>query len=651
MREQLNVTELDFETIKQNLINHFVNNSGGEFSDWDFEGSNLNVLLDVLAYNTHYNAMLAHMAVNESFIDSAQLRSSVTSAAKLLSYTPRSYSAAKAFLAGEFTSTGLGPESFQLERGTRFVTNSPSQGAFEFVVLDDPVYLDIDRSGSYYVNRADTPICLYEGRLVTRTFQANLNYTGHRYVITDSNIDINTLRVIVYPTAAKQDGAGILYHKYGADDINSGDNDPIYFINENSFGQYEISFGNGIYGKAIESGNVIEVEYLICSGARPNGIRTNFRMQSTVPLYANAGTSYISGTRRLRLIDRVGGGAEKETTDRLRENATHSFIAQNRVVTAEDYKYMIRSEFPFAESVSVWGGEDNDPPIYGKVFISVRPYQSQSTGGGTSEGEKLQIKRFLQNKRVLSIQPEIVDPAYVSIVLDILFKYDPTLLSISRSALEKKIRTELISDYNANSLNTFDNIFRHSAFQKRLDNFNSSILNSLVRVFTINAFPAIFNVNDVKTETVIDYGVPLVVDDGRAIMDVKTNYIWTEKGVQIYLADEPDPSGIPNLRNLYTYSINARGTDRIRIRNVGTIDLNLGRITFNNSMFTDEQLELKIVVIPKSNDIVGKRNLLLNINEEFTRITGSIDEISSGGPSASNRYATFNRDRAIGKII
>lgn len=645
MREQLNVTELDYQTIKENLISHFVNDEG-KFTDWDFEGSNLNTLLDVLAYNTHYNAMHAHMAVNESFIDSAQLRSSVTSAAKLLSYTPRSYSAAKALLNGVFVAESNGPETFTLERGTRFVTTSAASGSYEFVVLDDIIQMQKSADGTTYINNPDTPICAYEGRLVTRNHTANLTYDGYRYIIPDLEIDTNSLKVIVYPTAAKQPGSGVIFRKYSNTDINIDGDDPVYFIFENSFGQYEISFGNGIYGKKLEAQNVIELEYLVCSGSQPNGIRSSFKLQSRVPLESSIGSSYgrsyFKSTKSLLLVDRISGGAGKETLERVKQNAIYNFISQNRSVTAEDYKHIIRSEFPFIQSISVWGGENNIPPEYGKVFISARPYDSERTGGTTTAADKRSIINFLQNKRILAIQPTIVDPAYVTIVLDILFKYDPNILRGSLSSLEKNIRIDLIKDYNENVLNTFDTIFRHSAFQKRLDNYDSSILNSLVRVFVINTTPAIFDITSIKTETIIDFGTPLVVDDGAAIVETKTNAIWKENGIPIFLADEPGDG--PFSRNLYIFKINDRD-EKIKIRNVGTLDLAKGIITFDNSIYSDEYLELQIVCIPKSNDIVGARNLLVSIDEELTSISGSIDEVAAGGNSQTSRYTTFDRDR------
>ena len=246
--EKLNVTELDFDQIKSNLVEYF-KTSDSDFTDWDFEGSNLNTILDMLAYNTHYNAMTAHLALNESFIDSAQLRSSVVSAAKLLSYTPRSVSASSVVLEGIFNASENAPPRLTLERGTKFrVSGNDSQ--FNYVLLDNVINLNLENG--YYIIDEETSdeFRLYEGRLVSTSFPANGSNNSTRYEISDTNIDISTLKVRVYPTQNKAAASPAVFNQW-SNEINATKNSLIYFISENSFGRYEIQFGNDSFGRAL----------------------------------------------------------------------------------------------------------------------------------------------------------------------------------------------------------------------------------------------------------------------------------------------------------------------------------------------------------------------------------------------------------------
>lgn len=627
--EQIKVTDLDFQTIKGNLIEYF-KNSDNDFSDWDFEGSNLNTIVDLLAYNTHYNAMLAHMTVNESFIDSAQLRSSVVSAAKLLGYVPRSFSASQAVLEGKFLANQVSPDTTILERGTTFSTTIDNKD-FQYVVLDNTI--ELVKDGDYYVTTPDNLIIANEGRIVKTTFIANGSDDSQRYQIDDENIDISTLKVRVFPTVSKTSGSSILYQRYGRG-LNVNQDSSIYFINENSFERYELTFGNGIYGRKLNSGNVIELEYLVTSGSEPNGANTPFKMNTINSDIASV--DYV----RLSSGNRVSGGSEKETINRLKQNATNSFITQNRAVTSDDYKNLISSNFQYAQSISVWGGEDNNPPIYGKTFICVKPYSSYQSAYLTTS-DKLAVLDFVKGKKVLSIIPEIVDPEYINIVLDVLFKYDSNLLSRSVGELQNEIRNEIITSYNENILNTFDTVFRHSQFSRSVDEYDRAILNSLVRVFVKQSFliPGAGFIGD----KLVNFGVPLTTDDDQAIIEISSDVAWTENETKVFLSTES--TDLPNIRNVYTYTLKD-GTIRTRLRDVGEMNLEEGTMTLNNTIYADTDTVINVTVIPKSNDIVGKRNVLLSIDNNTSIVRGSVDEIVSGGSSRAVEYNAFDRDRS-----
>lgn len=630
--EQLNVSELDFAQIKANLIDYF-KNSETEFTDWDFEGSNLNNIVDLLAYNTHYNAMLAHVAVNESFIDSAQLRSSVVSAAKLLGYIPRSFSASRVDIVGTIGAAADSASTYVVPRGTRLTATYNSEN-YSFVVLDDVTTLSKTTVGEshFYTVTEDQPLIGYEGSLVTTTFEANAVDTGQRYELADEDVDISTLRVLVYPTGAKSEGTATRFNQFSDIDVTA--DSKVYFINENSAGRYELTFGNGIYGAKLDAGNVIEMQYLITSGAGGNGVNTAFSISGdTSGNFTAAGTSLsIKGGAR------SSGGSNKETVERLKNNAINSFTTQNRAVTSDDYKNLITNNFSFVQSVSAWGGEDNDPPTFGSAFISLKP-NSENTTDTVSEADKVSILDFLESKKILAITPQIVDPQFVNIVLDVLVKYDPSISSLSASELQLAIKDNVAVPFAESDINGFDTIFRHSLFQKKVDNFNRAVMNSLVRVFVSQEItvPADGSISDFT----VDFGTPLRPDDGKTLVDVFATPSFTLGGESLFIKDEP---GIDKFtRTVFTCRRNEDGTEQ-KVSQIGQINLATGVMQLSN-LFVDTTTEMCFIANTQSNDIVGKRNLLLSIDFDKSTFSAFPDEIARGGGSRSVNYSTFNKDR------
>ena len=630
--EQLNVSELDFAQIKANLIDYF-KNSETEFTDWDFEGSNLNNIVDLLAYNTHYNAMLAHVAVNESFIDSAQLRSSVVSAAKLLGYVPRSFSAARVDLVGTIGADADSASTYVVPRGTRLTTTFNAEN-YSFVVLDGVTALQktTDGESHYYTVTEEEPLIGHEGRLVATTFEANAVDTGQRYELNDEDVDISTLRVLVYPTAAKSEGSATRYNQFGDIDIDA--EAKIYFINENSSGRFELTFGNGIYGARLDAGNVIEVQYLVTGGATGNGINTAFSTAGdTSGNFTQAGTSLS-----IMCGARSSGGSNKETVEHLKNNAINSFSTQNRAVTADDYKNLITSKFAFVQSVSAWGGEDNDPPTYGTTFISAKP-NSSYTDEVITEADKVAILDFLKSKKVLAITPQIVDPEFANIVLDVLVKYDPSISSLSASELTTAIKNNVVIPFAQEDINRFDTIFRHSLFQRKVDNFNRAVMNSLVRVFLSQkiTIPANGSISDFT----VKFGAPLQPDDGLTLINVSGTPSLTLAGEPLYIKDEAGSDQFT--RTVYTCRKRSDGTEQ-RVSSIGNINIATGVMELSN-LFADNTTELCFIANTQSNDIVGKRNLLLNIDFDNSIFAAFPDEIARGGGSRSVEYTAFSKDR------
>ena len=636
--EQIQVSELDFETIKENLITYFKSSGDGEFTDWDFESSNLNNLMDVLAYNTHYNAVTAHMAVNESFIDSAQLRANIVSAAKLLGYTPRSFSSSLAILDGKFRCDINAPETYVLPKGTTCSAQLENI-SFPFTVVDDIITLrKIEENGSFfYITSLENPIVLHEGKLFRRQFPVDASRDDQRYEIIDNDIDLNTLIVRVYPSSNRTKGTAEVYNRY--DNIGNVDgNTNIYFIYENSFGLYEISFGNGVFGKQLKAKQVLEIEYLVTSGVEANGLNREFKL-ATIPDESNPILSTVS--LQLRNSGKVFGGSNKESNNELKINAINNFSTQNRAVTADDYKNLILSKFGYIQSASVWGGEDNVPPVYGKVFIALDTYSENNVNyiEPLSALNKAEILDYLKTKKILALQPEIVDAKYINLVLDILFKYDTNITSLAANEMQKEVRDNVLTPFNNEVLNKFDTVFRHSQFVGEVDNYSRAILNTHVRVYVQQT---IFIPDDAsRTQFDIDFGVQLDVDDDELLVQVDSDFAWKENEERIFIEDEANPLN-NRVRDLYLYKL--VGPAKQRLRQVGSANIDTGLMTLN-SIFADNPVNLRITVHPRSNDIVGKTNYLLRINESDTQITVSPDEIAKGGSSRAVEYSAFPKER------
>jgi hypothetical protein len=628
--KQIDVTTLDFDQIKANLISYFREND--KFSDWNFEGSNLNTIIDVLAYNTHYNAMLAHMAVNESFIDSAQLRSSVVSAAKLLGYIPRSRNASHLMfnvsipknpnISSDETVITLKGGIFSNNIST--LTAQNESGDYSFTLIDD---VQLVLNGENY--RSSEPVVAYQGSLVTRSYAANAYDTSSTYEIIDENIDISTLKVrVITPNSS----GSLLFQQYN-NTSNITNESPIYFINENIFGKYEISFGDGIFGKKLDTGNIIELEYIVTNGVVANNCSRIISQNLVVDKPNNIGV--ISMTN-LTLSGRSSGGQEKESISSLKNNAISSFATQNRAVTSDDYVNLIKSNFGYINSVSVWGGEDNIPPVYGKVFISANKIVDQSSSGNLSDSEKSDILNYLQSKKVLSIFPEIVDPNKCKIVLDILVKYNPNITTLSRADISSRIN-DIISDYNINRINEFNSVFRHSQFVRAIEDSSSSILNSLVRVYLSQSF----TLNDTNVNNIsLNFGARCATDDGKAFVNIISDVPWILGELQLYFGEEQTAD--KNVIKIYSYYI--KDNNPVKYADVGTFNVETGIMTLN-TLYSDSNVTFTFVVNSYSNDVVAKRNTLIEIDQSLTSVNIFVDEIARGGNSRSVEYKTFSKDR------
>jgi hypothetical protein len=630
IERSINVSELDFNTIKSNLISYF-KRENSPFKDWNFEGSGLNTLLDVLSYNTHFNAMLAHMSVNETFLDTAQLRSSVVSNAKLLGYIPNSYTAAKAILNISFTpKVGVVSKKFLiLPKGSQF--SSSLNGVTYIFSTTESYQIIYDET----INRYTGIISVYEGVFRSQRFQVNASLQYPAYIIDSSNIDTSKLSVKVY--ASGDSSNYTVYTKFESFDLVSAEN-PLYFIQENSLGKYEVSFGDNRFGKKPNNLSIIEVEYFTTNGPASNGCM-NFNYVGGVDspdISANVSAAplvmtYIDDSGRKYIAD---GGATKESLDSIRFNAPLAYVAQNRAVTINDYASIIKNEFPRTESISVWGGENHIPVSYGKVFISIKP----KDGLYLSEEDKEYLYSVLRPRSVLTIKPVIVDPYYVKVALDVLVKYNRNITNLSKTELEEKLKSYIIA-YNDSTLESFEKVFTYSTLLTNVISQDPSVVNGHLRVYLTQTFSN----NPSKKEThSIDFGAPLDVDDGKTIT-FASGYYDSEIEQSILIGDTEDPSNSKR-RVLYTYYKNLENAEVKRNTNIGYIDLTTGVAsieTLPTSGITDITLE----VIPLSNDVVPDRNQIIIIDTNRLNVIADVDVIATGGMSNSSYYTPFKRER------
>jgi hypothetical protein len=495
----LNTTELDFDQIKANLKAYF-QRQDSPISDWNFDGSGLNMLLDVLAYNTHYNAILAHLNLNESFIDTAQLRSSVISQAKLLGYVPGSIKASTAVASLSLPSPGTPSfgSTLTIPAGTKFTGSSPN-GTFTFInqSVVTAVYNTISSTSSAYT----APISLIQGVQRYQSYQVDNSIANQRFVIDDPSADITTLVVRVYD---QQNSTNAVIYQNITDFIASNGGNlnsvtptsPIYYLSLNSAGNYEVTFGDGVLGTALSNLNVVQLGYVSTQGPIANGI-TSFQFADSINDPGASNAPITSGT--VTLISSVNG-ADSESIDSIRLNAPASLISQNRAVTANDYITILKKLYPATTAINVWGGEDevafdpiNAAQYAGKVYIAMVPSESDVP---------TQIKPY----KVMSVTPVVYPVDYINLYMNVNFKYNPNLTTQSPTDLQASIGN-VISAYSSTSLQSFTGVFRSSNLLRQIDTSDPSILNSDLQL----SFYKNYTINALTGETdVVTYGIQSV---------------------------------------------------------------------------------------------------------------------------------------------
>ena len=569
----INVTSLNFDNIKESMKTYIA--SKPEFTDYNFEGSTISMLLDLLAYNTYQNAFYTSMVGNEMFLDSALLRDSVVSRAKMLNYVPRSARGASTTLTVEITPTGA-PDSVTVAKDSEFSATIDGE-AYKFVTPQAYSFSSTD-------NYSGT-ITITEGRPVTHRFTVNTN-SPVRYILPNENVDTTSITVDVQTSSS--DASSVRYNL--ASDITEVQaNSAVYFLQEVEDNQYEITFGDDVIGQAPVDGNIVIANYRICNGTDGNGI-SSFTSPSTL-----GGSSTFT-----TLVDAAtSGGANNETIESIKFNAPKNYETQNRAVLAEDYKRLILRDNGDVQSISVWGGEENNPPIYGKVYISIKP----TIGNTISSQRKTEITTELKKYNVLSIDPEFVDATFLYIRPTVEVRYDSKTTTLTGPQVQTKV-LNAITNFESTKLGTFDNkTFRYSQFVKAIDAADSSIVSNLTTIQIEKRFvPSLTN----STTYNVSFSNALHNPHAGHRYAISSS-AFTYRGNTSYFDD--DGSG-----NLRIYYITGSNTRVYTNETAGVVNYRTGLVTINSflpSAFVGSSLS--IFADSADDDVNAIRNQILLI--------------------------------------
>jgi len=620
--EKLQVTELDFDGIKENLKTFL--KAQTQFKDYDFEGSGMSILLDTLAYNTHYLAFNANMVANEMFLDSAALRSSIVSHAKMLGYEVDSCRSSKATI--NITLNDPTKLSAIMPAGTKFTTKINNED-YEFVTTAEHT------ASSTGIEIPFSNINIHEGTYTTSRYTVNTADINQRFLIPSDRADTTTLTVSVQNSST--DSTTTTYTK--ATDISqlTGTSE-VYFLQEAEAGKFEVYFGDGVVSKGVTDGNIVFLKYVVTNKAKGNG-GTTFTSSGAIDGVTSVTTSTVEDSK---------GGAEAESLQSIKLNAPLDYAAQGRCVTAEDYKLFAKKLFPQTQAVQVFGGESGsfDPTLgvtstasYGRVFISIK----STTGNNLTSSQKAQLVKDFQKYNVASITPVIVDPDTVKLFLNVNFKFDSSRTTKERDTLVSDVTTTL-TNYNNSDLKSFNKVFRHSAVVGLIDDTNTAILSNITNVIlaksitpTLNSSAshniyfnnALYNPHSGHNSTA---GGILTSTGFKVSGDTTNEYFF-------------DDDGQGNVRRYYLVGITRNYVDNI----AGTINYSTGEIVISGITISAisnvdgvTSTSIRFTVVPDSKDIVPVRNQILEIDFTNSKISGEVDTIAVSQPGAGGTYTT-----------
>jgi len=610
---QINATDLDFDAISDNIKQYLKGQE--KFKDYDFEGSNLNVIIDMLAYAGHISGLNTNIAASELFLDSAQIRKNVVSRAKDLGFIPASEKA---------TSAQVEVKMINIRNADQTIPTANDMTmprGHNFQTIYDGVSYNFVNSSTVVPTRDNTTfsfptVDLVQGQYITDSFIFDSQIKNAKFVLSNARVDRAKLEVEVNSNG--------LVSKYAlSTDVSTITSaSKVFYAQENEEGFIEIYFGDDVLGLGLKDGDLIKATYITVDDVHADGAKI-FSMADSLNGFATATITTLSD---------ASGGAEKEDIESIKFKATKFYTSQNRLVTLNDYKAKVQEYYPNADAVAVWGGEDNDPPQYGKVFISLKPQNSDYL----SEKEKAEVTKKLNQLNMLTVRPEIIDAEIVKILITTVFKYNDKETTLSKGEVETLVRNAIVN-FDNTKLNNFDSIFRHSNLVKEIDDTNVSILSNIT------------NVRLRKRKTIkLNYSEGLTINFGNGFYHPNDGYnkasggILTTTGFKVdgdtvntYFFDD-DGSGV-----IRRYSVNASGVRVFADLTAGTIDYTNGKISIDAIKFTssvNNDTSIDFTIMPVSDDVVAIRGSLIDISVDDIKVTGEVDTISSGESSAGVGY-------------
>lgn len=637
----VNFTDLDFDQIKTSIKDYLRSNSN--FTDYDFEGSNLSTIIDVLAYNTYITSYNANMVSNEVFIDSATLRENVVSLARNIGYVPKSRKSSRANISFFVDTSGPAyttkPETLTLGKGVACSTLAFGNQSYTFSILDDITVPVVDNIASF--NNID----VYEGTYITTNFTVDSFNPDQRFILPNSQIDTSSIRVIVKPNAFSD-----VSRKYRQADslFNITPESPIFFVQEIEDERYELIFGDGVFGTKLEAPNYIQVSYLVSSGELANGIsQFNFSGKITSPRETVAITSGIS---LITTNQTSFSGKDIEGIDSIKKYASRIYASQNRAVTSRDYESIIPTIYPETESISVFGGEELTPPQFGKVFISIKP----TNGAYLSNLIKDNIKTEIRKYSVAGIVPEIIDLKYLYIEPTINAYYNTNLVS-SANSITSIVSTNVERYANSTELNKFGARFKYSKFLKVIDDSSDAITSNITTIVmrrdlrsALNSFAeyeiCFGNRFHIKNEKVLNVEYSGLNTSGitENSFNIKSSG-FNVSGIvgTVYLSDIPNPD--KKTGTIFLFRLNSPTQPEIVRKSVGTVDYIKGEVKLSPINITNTAINrgfplIEISVPPYSNDVIGLQDLYLQLDITKTVINSKPDQISSGYDISGTNY-------------
>ena len=627
----VNFTNLDFDQIKTTLKNYLKANSN--FTDYDFEGSNLSTILDVLAYNTYITSYNANMVANEVFIDSATLRENVVSLARNIGYVPKSRKAATSTVSFFVDTSSITPPpvSLTLHKGP-IASTSGSFGnqSFVFSILEDITVPVFNNIASF------DEIKIYEGVLLTSNFTYNPRNPNQRYILPNSGIDTDLISTIVRPNETST-----ISVKYNLQDslFNVNSESEVYYIQEIEDERYELIFGDGVFGKALEDGNYIQISYIVSNGDSGNGIG-QFTFSGRLSYTRNSITYNITSGISLLTTGLISSGGESiEPVESIRKFAPRIYASQNRALTSNDYETLIPAKiYPETESISVFGGEELIPPQYGKVFISIKPRTGDFLPNLIKENIKLKLKQYA----VAGIVPEILDLKYL--YLEVISNvYYNSNLAPSASDISSIVQSNALKYAESTELNKYGARFKYSKFLKIIDDSHDAVTSNITRIQMRRDLRVVLNS---FAEYSIGFGNQFHINSMNGYNIKSTAFRVSGISEEVYISDIPDTNRSTGSIFMFTIPNISSVNPTIIKRGIGRIDYIKGIITLNpinviSAKIKDGQSIIQISTTPQSNDVIGLQDLYLQLDINNSIFEMVIDEISSGlDPSASNYIVT-----------